>query len=88
MPNIKSLSLVGPDKKILEKQFSSLWICNGSEPFEQLFNRIISAKFGQNPISTLGGAVIFKSIVNGRGRRTKTDHKSSPCHYVTGELKK
>ena len=21
------------------------------------------------------------------GRRTKTDHKSSPCHYVTGELK-
>ena len=27
----------------------------------------------------------FKSIVN--GRRTKTDHKSSPCHYGTGELK-
>ena len=21
------------------------------------------------------------------GRRTKTDHKSSPCHYVTGEIK-
>ena len=21
------------------------------------------------------------------GRRTKTDHKSSPCHYVIGELK-
>ena len=21
-------------------------------------------------------------------RRTKTDHKSSPCHYVIGELKK
>ena len=21
------------------------------------------------------------------GRRRKTDHKSSPCHYVTGELK-
>ena len=20
-------------------------------------------------------------------RRTKTDHKSSPCHYMTGELK-
>ena len=32
----------------------------------------------------------FKSIVNRRtmnGRRTKTDHKSSPCHYVTRELK-
>ena len=29
----------------------------------------------------------FKSIVNGRRRRTKTDHKSSPCLYVTGELK-
>ena len=33
----------------------------------------------------------FQSIVNGRrtdddGRRTKTDHKSSPCHYVLGEL--
>ena len=27
----------------------------------------------------------FKSIVN--ERRTKTDHKSSPCHFVTGELK-
>ena len=27
----------------------------------------------------------FKSIVN--GRRTKTDHKSSSFHYVTGELK-
>ena len=22
------------------------------------------------------------------GQRTKCDHKSSPCHYVTGELKK
>ena len=22
------------------------------------------------------------------GQRTKTNHKSSPCHYVTGELKK
>ena len=22
------------------------------------------------------------------GRRTKTDHKGSPCHYVTGELQK
>ena len=21
------------------------------------------------------------------GRQRKTDHKSSPCHYVTGELK-
>ena len=21
------------------------------------------------------------------GRRTKTDHKTSPCHFVTGELK-
>ena len=58
MPNIKSLSLVGPDKKILEKQIFRLWICNGSEPFEQLLNRIISAKFGQNPNSSLGGAVI------------------------------
>ena len=27
----------------------------------------------------------FKSIVN--ERRTKTDHKSSLCHFVTGELK-
>ena len=26
----------------------------------------------------------FKSIVNGR----RTDHKSSPCHYVIGELKR
>ena len=26
----------------------------------------------------------FKSIVNGQ----LTDHKSSPCHYVIGELKK
>ena len=26
----------------------------------------------------------FKSIVNGR----LTDHKSSPCHYVIGELKR
>ena len=58
MPNIKSLSLVGPDKKIPEKHIFSLWICNGSEPFEQLFNRIISAKFGQNPTSSLDGAVI------------------------------
>ena len=31
------------------------------------------------------GELSFKSIVNGR-QRTKTDHKSSPCHYVTGEL--
>ena len=45
-------------KKILEKQIFSLWICNGSEPFEQLLNRIISAKFGQNPTRSLGGAVI------------------------------
>ena len=28
----------------------------------------------------------FKSIVN--GQQTKTDHKSSACHYETGELKR
>ena len=27
----------------------------------------------------------LKSTVNGR---TKINHKSSPCHYVTGELKR
>jgi hypothetical protein len=33
----------------------------------------------------------FKVKVYGRtmaGRRTKSDHKSSTCHFVTGELKK
>jgi hypothetical protein len=31
----------------------------------------------------------FEAKVYGRtdGRRTKSDHKSSPCHFVTGELK-
>jgi hypothetical protein len=31
----------------------------------------------------------FKVKVYGRtdGRWTKSDHKSSPCHFVTGELK-
>jgi hypothetical protein len=35
----------------------------------------------------------FKVKVYGRtagrtdGRRTKSDHKNSPCHFVTGELK-
>ena len=31
----------------------------------------------------------FKSSVNGGTTDgwTKNDHKSSPCHYVTGELK-
>jgi hypothetical protein len=32
----------------------------------------------------------FKVKVNERrtdGQRTKSDHKSSPCHKVTGELK-
>jgi hypothetical protein len=32
----------------------------------------------------------FKAKVYGRttdGRRTKSDNKSSPCHFVTGELK-
>ena len=54
--------------------------------------RIIPAKFGQILTSSLGGEEMsFKSIVNGRTDddrwRTKTDHKSSPCHYVKGELK-
>ena len=41
-------------------------------------------------ISKLGPEWSFKSKVKGRmdGRRTKTDHKSSPCHFVTGELKR
>ena len=31
----------------------------------------------------------FKSIVNEQTEgRTKTDCKSSPCHFVTGELKR
>ena len=29
----------------------------------------------------------FMTIVHDDGR-TKTDHKTSPCHYVTGELTK
>ena len=64
--------------------------------------KIISVKFGQNPKIGLGG-VSFEEIVYGRtdgrthartqtwtnvGRRTKCDHKSSPCHYLTGELKR
>ena len=58
-------------------------------------------KFGQNPIGGLGGDVIGRNCLrtdertdawtDGHthdGRRTKCDHKSSYCHYVTGELKK
>ena len=30
----------------------------------------------------------FEEIVYRRIRRTKCDHKSSPCHYMTGELKR
>ena len=38
------------------------------------------------------GLVVYEemSFKDGRtpeGRRTKSDHKSSPCHFVTGELK-
>ena len=58
--------------------------------------RIIPVKFGQNPICGLGGDVVWRNCLwthactDGRtdARRTKCDHKSSPCHYVTGELKK
>ena len=45
---------------------------------------VICVKSFQNWTRGFGGVVVFKSIVN--GRQTKTDHKSSPCHYVTGEL--
>jgi hypothetical protein len=45
-------------------------------------------------LDEIGSAVYeemsFKVKVYGRrtdGRRTKSDHKSSPCHIVTGELK-
>jgi hypothetical protein len=41
-------------------------------------------------LDEIGSAVYeemsFKVKVN--GRRTKSDHKSSPCHFVTGELKR
>ena len=61
--------------------------------------RIIPVKFGQNPISGLGGDVIWRNLFTGActdahtdgwphyGRQTKWDHKSSPYHYMTGELK-
>jgi hypothetical protein len=34
--------------------------------------------------------MLFKVKVYGRtnGRQMKSDHKSSPCHFETGELKK
>ena len=68
-------------------------MCNGPEPFEQLREdqpRIVP----QNPISGLGGDVFWKNCLWTHGhraaqtdaRRTKCDHKSLPCHYVTGEL--
>jgi hypothetical protein len=34
---------------------------------------------------------VYGRMMDGRtpdGRQTKSDHKSSPCHFVTGELKK
>ena len=38
------------------------WICYGQEPFEQLYKecyiRIIPAKFGQYPASSLGGYIL------------------------------
>jgi hypothetical protein len=36
------------------------------------------------------GLVVYEELsfkVKVYGRRTKSDHKSSPCHFVTGELK-
>ena len=44
-------------------------------------------KSGQNPISGLGGDVVWRNCLWTHGHETKCDHKSSPCHYVTGELK-
>jgi hypothetical protein len=45
-------------------------------------------------LDEIGSAVYeemsFKEKASGRttdGRLTKSDHKSSPCHFVTGELK-
>ena len=52
-------------------------------------------KFGQNLISVLGGNIVSRNCFQTDGcthrcmnaRQTKCDHKSSPCHYMTGELK-
>jgi hypothetical protein len=36
------------------------------------------------------GSTVYEEMsfkVKVYGRRTKSDHKSSPCHFVTGELK-
>ena len=51
--------------------------------------RIIPVKFGQTPKSSLGD-VIWRNCLQTHGQRqawTKCDHKTSPCHYVRGELK-
>ena len=50
--------------------------------------RIIPVKFGQNPICGLEGDGIWRNCLRTDARRTKCDHKSLPCHYVTGKLKK
>ena len=66
-------------------------MCNGLKPFEQLWKRttgIISVKFGQNPISGLGGDAIWRNCLRTDAQWTKRDHKSSPCQCVTGVLKK
>ena len=69
-------------------------VCSGSTLFASMLN--LSVMLGNYLQQTTSADNIFrcifflgafrvKSIVNGRwtdGRPTKTDHKSSPCHYV------
>ena len=49
---------------------------------------IILSKFDDDLTKTVASRVLTKLLTHGRTdwQRTKSDHKSSPCHYVTGEL--
>jgi hypothetical protein len=58
----------------------------------ELHPRVIPVKFDQNPPIGLGGDVVLRNCWR-RDKRTDTQqttwgHKSSPCHYVTDELKR
>ena len=46
----------------------------------------VVCKFDQHQIENVA-SIVFTSKLWTDGRRTKCDHKSSPCQYVTGELK-
>ena len=98
IPTIKALDLLISDKKIFKEFISKIYfsLCDLARQRTKTINNFVRGPpkdhlceiFSKIELGFRRSCHFSQLLTYRRRRTTKTDHQSSPCHYVTGKLLK